>query len=425
MAQNNKRFSKGLTIEKSSTQRSVTLSIEHDSASSNTMTVKMPATASPVTVSLPNTGTSIQSESNTATLSNKTISGLTNTVTDIPAASITGPIPVTLLAPVTANRAVQSDGSGFIQASSVTNTELGYLSGVTSAVQTQIDSKVALVASTDNAIARFDGTLGQVQNSTVTISDTGDVVIPGDLTVNGDFVTLNVQTLEVEDQNILVNNNGNDTSAQGAGLTIFRTSTYGSLVYDSAAVSKFKLGDLGSEVEIADISSAQIFTNKDYNVGTASNSSRLTIGKNTKANLDALTRKEATIVYGTDTKQLYVDDGSQLVAVGGSWTPYTTENISNAGSISLSTTVGLQYRRVQGNSSSITTSLTPFGLTAPPDGTVVRLVGQSNDNSVVVQNYDAAKGTLLNGIAELGYGNILELQYDAILDRWVETFRNF
>lgn len=41
----------------------------------------------------------------------------------------------------TANRALITDSSGNVNASSITDTELGYLSGVTSAIQTQIDLK--------------------------------------------------------------------------------------------------------------------------------------------------------------------------------------------------------------------------------------------------------------------------------------------
>lgn len=45
------------------------------------------------------------------------------------------------LAALTASRALVSDGSGFVSASAVTSTELGYVSGVTSAIQTQLDGK--------------------------------------------------------------------------------------------------------------------------------------------------------------------------------------------------------------------------------------------------------------------------------------------
>lgn len=90
----------------------------------------------------------------------------------------------------------------------------------------------------------------------VTIAANGDVtvaqnlVVTGDLTVNGTTTTINTANLEVEDQNIVVNNSGNDVSAQGAGLTVERTGTFGSLVYDSALTSKWKAGSLGTEAEI-------------------------------------------------------------------------------------------------------------------------------------------------------------------------------
>ena len=51
-------------------------------------------------------------------------------------------IALTKLAAVTADRALVSSGSGFVTASAVTATELGYLSGVTSGVQAQINALV-------------------------------------------------------------------------------------------------------------------------------------------------------------------------------------------------------------------------------------------------------------------------------------------
>lgn len=62
----------------------------------------------------------------TQTLTGKTISAASNTISGI-----------------TASRALVSDGSGNLSVSSVTATELGYLSGVTSAIQTQINAKAS------------------------------------------------------------------------------------------------------------------------------------------------------------------------------------------------------------------------------------------------------------------------------------------
>ncbi len=52
-------------------------------------------------------------------------------------------IALSKLAPLTTSRALQSNSStGFIEVSAVTNTELGYSSGVTSAIQTQLGTKI-------------------------------------------------------------------------------------------------------------------------------------------------------------------------------------------------------------------------------------------------------------------------------------------
>lgn len=57
-------------------------------------------------------------------------------------------IALSKLASLTASRALESNGSGVISASSVTSTELGYVSGVTSAIQTQLNAKLNLAGGT-------------------------------------------------------------------------------------------------------------------------------------------------------------------------------------------------------------------------------------------------------------------------------------
>lgn len=58
-----------------------------------------------------------------------------------------------------ASRALTVDGSGNVASSSVTTTELGHLSGVTSAVQTQLDAKINLTEKgAANGVASLDGT---------------------------------------------------------------------------------------------------------------------------------------------------------------------------------------------------------------------------------------------------------------------------
>ena len=56
---------------------------------------------------------------------------------------------------LTVSRALASDGSGKIAVSDVTSAELGYLDGVSSAIQTQIDTKIAITASAANDFVTF------------------------------------------------------------------------------------------------------------------------------------------------------------------------------------------------------------------------------------------------------------------------------
>lgn len=57
---------------------------------------------------------------------------------------LSGAISTVKTSNLTANRALISNSSGKIDVSSVTSTQLGYVSGVTSAIQTQLNNKAAL-----------------------------------------------------------------------------------------------------------------------------------------------------------------------------------------------------------------------------------------------------------------------------------------
>lgn len=92
---------------------------------------------------------------------------------------------ITEASAITASRALSSNVSGIPVASVTTSAELAFLSGTTSSVQTQLNNKVAKVSSTDNAVVRFDGSSGDVQNSGVLIADDDSVTIPSSLSVTG------------------------------------------------------------------------------------------------------------------------------------------------------------------------------------------------------------------------------------------------
>lgn len=99
------------------------------------------------TMAVATAGTDYTTPSSTEAFTNKTFNadGSGNSITNIENADIkaAAAIAVNKLAAVTASRALASDGSGFITPATTTATELGYVNGVTSAIQTQLDARVA------------------------------------------------------------------------------------------------------------------------------------------------------------------------------------------------------------------------------------------------------------------------------------------
>lgn len=79
-------------------------------------------------------------------------------------AAITGGASTIVTANLTADRALISNGTGKVAVSTVTATELGYLSGVTSAIQTQLNNRQPLDADL-TAIAALAGTSGLLRKT--------------------------------------------------------------------------------------------------------------------------------------------------------------------------------------------------------------------------------------------------------------------
>jgi hypothetical protein len=135
------------------------------------------------------------SVSDTATIDLTLAAGVLSA--DVKALSITNAlvsasaaIAVSKLAALTVSRAVVTDGSGFISAATTTATEIGYVNGVTSAIQTQLNAKQAtgnyITALTGDGTASGPGsaafTLATVNSNTGSFGSS--TAIPS-ITVNG------------------------------------------------------------------------------------------------------------------------------------------------------------------------------------------------------------------------------------------------
>ena len=93
--------------------------------------------------------------SSSDTLTNKSIDSDNNTITNIvnPHIKSSAAIAFSKMENLTASRALVSDGSGDVSAATTTSTEIGYVNGVTSAIQTQLDAKASKGLAVAMAIA--------------------------------------------------------------------------------------------------------------------------------------------------------------------------------------------------------------------------------------------------------------------------------
>ena len=212
------------------------------------LTVTEPA--SDITINLPSTADTLVGRATTDTLTNKSISGATNTLSNIGNGSLT-------------NSAITINGSSVSLGGSIS---IGDITGITTAAGSGLSgggSSGDITLSIDTAVTADLTTAQTLTNKTLTSPSVGtslvtastsfnllnttattinfggaasvisigavtgtttindDLVVTGDLTVNGTTTTINSQTLSIEDKNIiLADANTSDSGADGGGITL-------------------------------------------------------------------------------------------------------------------------------------------------------------------------------------------------------------
>ena len=155
------------------------------------------------------------------------VSSAIQTQIDSKQATITGAATTIDDADLTASRAVVSDGSGKVAVSAVTSTEIGYLDGVSSAIQTQLNAKAPLAGAT------FTGQ--------VNMSD--DLVVTGNLTVNGDTTTVNSENKVIQDRFIMLANAVSGAPSADVGIFFNRGTSGNAALYYDESVKFFTLSE--------------------------------------------------------------------------------------------------------------------------------------------------------------------------------------
>jgi len=212
------------------------------------LTVTEPA--SDITINLPSTADTLVGRATTDTLSNKSISGSTNTLSNIGNASLT-------------NSAITINGSSVSLGGSIS---IGDITGITTAagsglsgggssgdITLSIDTAVTADLTTAQTLTNktltspsvgtslttastsfnllntgattvnFAGAASTISigsvTSTTTINDS--LIVTGNLTVNGTTTTIDTQTLQVEDKNIVLGyGSTSDVAVDGGGITL-------------------------------------------------------------------------------------------------------------------------------------------------------------------------------------------------------------
>jgi hypothetical protein len=332
------------------------------------------------------TGTAIKTMADTnsaQTLTNKTLAAGSNTITGLVNANIGAgaAIAQNKMAALTVSRAMATDASGFASASATTAVELGYLSGVTSAVQTQLNTNATNTSTVStNLAAHIANGTGAHAASAISFSPVGTIA---------------------------------STDTQSA---VAEVATDAATALSAHAATTTSVHGIADTAQLATLNTAQtIAAAKTF-------SAPLVLAYNTTP---AAASASTVKVYAKSDDKLYrIDSGGVEREIGGgalllSGTRGSPNSITAAGGIT-ATTNQRQLMFVQGNAAPITVTASPAISAGTITGQELILVGRSDTNTLTI---NTGTGVELNGPATLGASDVLTLIWDGT--SWIEQSRNF
>jgi len=267
------------------------------------------------------------------------VSGVTSAIQtqiDSKEDTITGGASTITSSNLTASKALVSNASGKVAASTVTDTELGYLSGVTSAIQTQINAitdndttyAVSAVDSGDNAIIRLTGS--DASTDDVTLVAGSNIT----LTPVGDNITI-ASTASGGATNVVIDTATGDGSTTGFSLSNTIASENNVQIYvDGVYQSKSNYSTAGTTVT---------FTTAPSNGSAIEFTHYVSINGTPSIEIDAFNGDGSTTGFTLTTEpstknnlQIYIDGVYQAkgnYSVSGTTLTFTTAPATGTGNI--------------------------------------------------------------------------------------------
>jgi hypothetical protein len=320
------------------------------------------------------TFTAAESRINATTNNVNTVSANVTSVETRRVANIAGAVSTITTADLTASRALVSSGSGKVAISDVTSTELGYVDGVTSAIQTQLNAGVTntntVHANVVAAEANIAGVLAGTKNFTGGVTMGDDLIIQGNLTVLGDSVTANTINAVIQDRFLFLANSVSGASAADVGILMNRGNDGNAAIYYDESTFSFTMAetrDPDSNVIISPTGLANLvvgtlkYNGADLNTAITDNRS----GAVSTVYKDNLTASRALASDGsgkivisdvTSTELGYLDGVTSAIQT------QLTAGVSNAAAV-VTEAVGIEARRAANIAGAVST-ITTGNLTA-------------------------------------------------------------
>jgi hypothetical protein len=179
-------------------------------------------------------------------------------------------------------------------------TILGTNSTQTVSNKSLIDSSTTIINQVDlTKAAKFD-------TSQITTSTTRTFTLPdATITLAGRSNTETFQNKSLEASTTFITDNSDATKKLTFNVAGITTGTTRTVTLPDANFTA-----VGTTL-------SQTITDKDIDGGTASDTSRITTPKASLSTLNSLTRKAGTILFASDAKRLFVDNGTSLSSIGG------------------------------------------------------------------------------------------------------------